>query len=110
MIVSHQTLNLCTKEKTHNNLLTINCTPGRDKTGAYRNLIVQVEEGKVRSTGRGKADTGSHEELLRFTNTGGKRRREVEAGRWGHRPGGRSLRAQARWKRRSWCKESEKRS
>ena len=43
------------------------------------------------------ADTGPREELLGLTSTGGKRRRVVDSGRKGGRPGGQSLRDQAIW-------------
>ena len=57
----------------------------------------QVEDGKGGTTEQGKAVPGSHEGLLGPTRTRGKRRRVVEAGEWGCRPGGRLFCARAIW-------------
>ena len=84
-------------------------TPGRDNPGANRDLIVKAEDGKWGATGQGKADTDSHKELFGIPSRGGKRRRAVETGRRGRRPGRRSLRARASWGGRSGCKERDKR-
>ena len=43
----------------------------------------QVEDGKGGATGRCKEVTGLREELLGMYGMEGKRRRAVEAGRWG---------------------------
>ena len=58
---------------------------------------MKSEEGKGGATRLGKADTGSLEELLGMPSRGVKRRRAVEAGRRGRRPGGPSLHAWAIW-------------
>ena len=83
--------------------------PGWENTGAYRDLIAQVEDIKGGATGQVKSDTGLREELLGIPRRGGKCRRAVEAVRQGRRPGEQSLRSQERWGGASGCKESEKR-
>ena len=70
---------------------------------------MKVKDGKGGSTGRGKADTGSREELLGIPSRGGKRRRAVEAGMRGRHPGGWLIRSWEIWGGRIWCEESEKR-
>ena len=71
--------------------------PGWENTGAYRDLIAQVEDIKGGATGQVKADTGSREELLGIPRSGGKHRRAVEAGRRRRRPVGRLIRTWAKW-------------
>ena len=83
-------------------------TPGRENPGPNRELIAQVEDGKGGVTGLGKADTGSREKLLGLPRRGGKRRRDVESGRQGRRPSGRSLCSWEKWGERSDFKERDK--
>ena len=71
--------------------------PGQDNPDTNRELIFQAKDGKGGENGRGKAYTRSREELLGLPRRVGKRRREVEAGRQGCRPGGQSLRAREVW-------------
>ena len=46
-------------------------TPVREITGANRDLIEHVEDGKGGATRRGEKDTGSHEELIGLPSRGG---------------------------------------
>ena len=84
-------------------------TPGQENPGSDREIILKIKDRKGGANRQGKADTGFCEELLGLTSRGGNRRRAVEAGRQGRRPGGRSLRAWAIWGGRSGYKEREKR-